>query len=418
MDYAEQESVIRELASQLAEVCALPDNAVKRRKWADHNELMPGVGPLLWVCIDEDGGWLELVPESAILTEDPELRALESRLRHLLYQHERFHDDFVYEPFIHFDMPGEYTGYLYADANQRTAWGIDIVAKGVGKGAYHLDDYLTDERNLERLLAHEVDFLPDAEATRRLRAKYESALGGLIEPRLVIPYCALVQSLLIDLVHLRGMTALMLDLYDNPDMLHRVMDHMSASKARLLDSLEARGLLFDNHSNIYTGSGGLGYTNRRLDSAHLKTADLWGFADSQEFSNVSTPMFTEFALDYQKRGLNKFGYACYGCCEPLDAKYDAIFEALPKLRRLSVSPWSSVPLAAERIGRRAILSWKPNPASVCSGFDHAEMDAFLRGVARETRDNVTEIILKDVRTCAGSPAHMQEFVELVRKHFG
>ena len=105
MDYAEQESVIRELASQLAEVCALPDNAVKRRKWADHNELMPGVGPLLWVCIDEDGGWLELVPESAILTEDPELRALESRLRHLLYQHERFHDDFVYEPFIHFDMP-------------------------------------------------------------------------------------------------------------------------------------------------------------------------------------------------------------------------------------------------------------------------------------------------------------------------
>ncbi len=416
MTHVKQEQVIRDLALRIREFAALPDNAVKRQRWADHNELKHGGSPLLWVCIDEDGGWLELVPDSELRTEDAELRALERRLRHLVYQHEHFKDDFVYEPFLHFDMPGEYTGYLYGDAHQKTAWGIDISAKGVGQGAYHLDNYLSDGANVEKLLAHEVDFIPDHEATRKLAEKYGSALDGVIEVRFVIPYGTLVQSLLIDLVHLRGLTELMLDLCDNPDMLHRIMDHMSASKARLLDRLEKQGLLFDNHTNIYTGSGGLGYTNRHLDKDNLKVSDLWGFADSQEFSNVSTPMFEEFALAYQKRGLNKFGYACYGCCEPLDQKYDAIFRDLLNIRRLSVSPWANVALAAEKIGKRAILSWKPNPV-LCMGFDKPEMDAFLHDVASTTRSNHTEIILKDVRTCNGTPRHIQDFVELVRKNF-
>ncbi len=416
MKYSEQEGIVRNLARELAEIAALPENDVKRRKWADHNELCGDAGPLLWVCIDEDGGWLELVPESAILSEDAELRVLERRLRHQIYQHAHFDDDFVYEGLVRFDMPGEYTGYLYGDASQKNAWGIDIEAKGVGKGAYHLDNYLSDEANLEKLLAHEVDFIPDQEETRRLREKYESALGGFLGLQLVLPYCALVQSLLIDLVHLRGMSELMLDLYDNPEMLHRVMDHMSASKVRLLDRLEARGLLFDNHTNIYTGSGGLGYTNRRLDPGQLRISELWGFADSQEFSNVSTSMFEDFALQYQKRGLNRFGLACYGCCEPLDTRYESIFREIPNIRRLSVSPWSSVPLAAEAIGDRAILSWKPNPV-LCMGFDRGQMERELAEVAAATRNNTTEIILKDVRTCAGTPAHVEEFVGLVRKHF-
>jgi len=417
MTHVKQELVIRDLALRVREIAELPENATKRHLWADHNELKTGGIPPLWVCIDEDGGWLELVPEGELHTEDPDLRVLERKLRQLVYQHGNFKDDFVYEPFLFFDMKGEYTGYLYGDANQKTAWGIDISAKGVGKGAYHLDNYLSDPANIEKLLNHEVDFIPDLGATGRLVEKYGSALDGILETRFVIPYGALVQSLIIDLVHLRGLTDLMLDLCDNPDLLHRIMDHMSASKARFLDRLEARGLLFDNHTNVYTGSGGLGYTNSRLDPAKLKVSDLWGFADSQEFSSVSTPMFEEFALAYQKRGLNKFGYACYGCCEPLDLKYDAIFREIPRIRRLSVSPWSDIPLAAQKIGRRAILSWKPNPI-LCMGFEMEEMDTFLKGVAKTTRDNSTELILKDIRTCGGTPRHIQDFVQLVRRHFG
>ena len=37
--------------------------------------------PLIWVCPDEDGAWLELVPEEILVCEDKDLRLLERKLR-------------------------------------------------------------------------------------------------------------------------------------------------------------------------------------------------------------------------------------------------------------------------------------------------------------------------------------------------
>ncbi len=47
----------------------------------------------------------------------------------------------------------------------------------------------------------------------------------------------------------------------NPERLHQVLNHMAESKADLLDRLEREHRLFDNRTNVYTGSGGLGYLN-------------------------------------------------------------------------------------------------------------------------------------------------------------
>ena len=209
-----------------------------------------------------------------------------------------------------------------------------------------------------------------------------------------------------------------MDFYDNPEMLHAILGHMSRSKARLLTKLEERKLLFDNRTNIYTGSGGLGYTTAAENpDGEVKITDLWGFADAQELSEVSPAMFKEYAVEYQKEGLSRFGMACYGCCEPLDNKFEMIFEALPNLRRLSVSPWSNITLAAEKIGDKAIYSWKPNPAKVCMGFDRAGIEADLSQLKAATGGRChTEIILKDIRTCGGKDS-LQQFAALVRKQW-
>lgn len=204
---------------------------------------------------------------------------------------------------------------------------------------------------------------------------------------------------------------------DNTEMLAKVMEHMSDSKTRLLERVQNKKLLYNNHSNVYTGSGGLGYTNHKLDENNIKISDLWGFADSQEFSNVSPKMFYEFALKYQKKGLNMFGYACYGCCEPLDNKFDMIFREIPKIRRLSVSPWSNVEIAAQNIGKRAIFSWKPNPALICTGFDEDYIQKMVSHTAEVTKNCVTEIILKDIRTCSQTPEHLQKFADIVNRTF-
>lgn len=414
----EQQECIRELARSLREVAASEENQRKRQLWADHNDLNPRRGVPLWVCPDDDGGWLELVPMDSLLCKDSELRSLECTLRKYLFQAQYLKDDFVFEPKVYFPLPGEYTGVLYGHQQQTVAWGIPFVKKMAGVNAYHLDQYLRDEADFEKLLQHEVDFIPDFAERDRLKAKYEEALDGILSVEFQIPYSVLVQSHLIELVQLRGLEPLLYDLYDNEELLESALRHMGESKARLLDKLEREHLLFDNRINIYTGSGGLGYTNApRKRDEEILLSDMWGFADAQEFSTVSPEMFERFAIVNQAIGLNKFGLGCYGCCEPLDNKYDAIFRHLHHLRRLSVSPWSDVSLAAEQIGNKAIFSWKPNPSRICTGFDEEEILARLKEVAQITRDCHIEIILKDIRTCGGTPKHLMRFIELVNIAF-
>ena len=410
---------LRELAKQLAEAANTEENSKKRKRWADHNDLKSIQEPLIWVCPDDDGGWQELVPEEKLLCTDPDYRELERQIVKYLYQKKYLKDDFVFESSVYFNMPGVYTGYLYGNMDQDTAWGVSIVKKKIGKEAYHLENFLKTPEDFEKLLNHEVDFITDEAEYRRLKEKYEEALDGILGVEFHLPYSVLVQSHLIELTHLRGLSELMYDLYDEPELLMDVLRHMGETKARLLKKLESEHRLFENRKNIYTGSGGLGYSNApQKKDEDIQLKDMWGFADAQEFSGVSPEMFEKFAIENQKIGLNLFGMGCYGCCEPLDNKYDAIYRNITNVRRLSVSPWSDIPMAVENIGKKAIFSWKPDPAKICTGFDEDTVAAWLQDVAYQTRDCYTEIILKDIRTCNGTNRYLVKFIELARRAFG
>ena len=56
----------------------------------------------------------------------------------------------------------------------------------------------------------------------------------------------------------------------------------------------------------------------------------------------------EFVLQYQLRMLKRYGLNAYGCCEPYNYKYGMLAK-VPRLRRVSVSPWSDTNLAAENL---------------------------------------------------------------------
>lgn len=417
-EYQKQVNEIRELAKKLTELSHTPENEAKKQRWADHNDLIARQQPLLWVCPDDDGGWLELVPETSLQCTDPVLRDMENKLKKYLYQGRYLKDDFVFEDKLYFIYPGVYTGYLYGNSEQTTAWGISIVKPKIGKQAYQLECFLKTEEDYENFLNHEVDFIPDYEKMAAMKTQIEEALDGILDIEFQLPYSVLVQSHLIELVHLRGLENLLFDVYDDPELLQSVLRHMGESKARPLKRLEEKRLLFDNRTNIYTGSGSLGYTNApRKKPEDVMLSDMWGFADAQEFSSVSPEMFEEFAIVNQKIGLNLFGRGCYGCCEPMDGKYDAVFQHISNLRRISVSPWTNIDEAVEKIGQKAIFSWKPDPAKVYTGFDEREMRKYLSEVAQKSRDCFVEIILKDIRTCGGTNQYLVKFIELVREIF-
>ena len=103
-------------------------------------------------------------------------------------------------------------------------------------------------------------------------------------------------------------------------------------------------------------------SSRHPDSmlSKVRTIDMWGFAESQETVGVSPEMYSEFIFPYQKTILERFGLNCYGCCEPLDRRWEYV-RTFPRLRRVSVSPWSDVKRMAELLQGNYIFSLKPSP---------------------------------------------------------
>jgi hypothetical protein len=130
---------------------------------------------------------------------------------------------------------------------------------------------------------------------------------------------------------------------------------------------------------------------------------MWGFAESQETIGVSPEMFAEFVFPYQLPLLERFGLNCYGCCEPVDARWKYL-KSIPNLRRVSVSAWADVDVMAEALGNRYVLSSKPNPAYLAiPEMDEAYIRTSLRDFIRRTRDNRVEIIMKDNNTLGKNP---------------
>jgi hypothetical protein len=103
----------------------------------------------------------------------------------------------------------------------------------------------------------------------------------------------------------------------------------------------------------------------------------------------------------------------------VDKRLDLLMKHIPRLRRVSVSPWSDRRLAAEKLGRRYVFSWKPNPAPVSA--PKPDWDGAARAV-RETlqaaRGCCVEMVLKDTHTFCGDPSRPGRWVQIARRAIG
>jgi hypothetical protein len=143
--------------------------------------------------------------------------------------------------------------------------------------------------------------------------------------------------------------------------------------------------------------------------------NLWGFAESQETTTISPRMFNEFIFSYQLPLLEKFGLNCYGCCEPLDKRWH-IVKQIPRLRRVSISPWANYEKMAEQLGTDYIFSMKPNPADLAmETFDENHLRAVIRRDLLATRNCRVEVVMKDNHTIRNDPRRVMRWVQLVRE---
>lgn len=400
-------TILRDLAKRVAEISADPVQQARIRLWKRHNDGQP-CRPMILVF--PEGSWRELLPEDALRCQDRGARGAEANLRRLIHQHEHFDCDNVVEAAWH-------VGKVIRD----TGWGLEAQRSPAPAtlGAWHIDPVLHGAADLRKLRHPEL--ICDEGASREALAQAQDVFGDILDVRLQgrahISYHLMQQY-----TGLRGLTEAMLDMYENPGLIHEFMAFVTEGHRRLMRQYVDRGLLTLNNNNTYHNSGGNGWTDQlpgaTFDGTRVEPRHLWGSAESQELAQVSPEQHAEFALAYEKQLLAPFARTGYGCCEDLTRKLGLIFEHLPNIRRISISPWADVDAcAAQLAGRRAIFSWKPNPAHLVGAFDETALRAYLRHTLEACRrhDCALELILKDTHTCEKHSERFDRWTRIARE---
>ena len=395
-------SLLRRLAGRVAELAARPGEAVKRERWIRHNDLDAGL-PLIF-C-DPENGWNEIVTDDQMECQGELARRWEMALRKEVFWGESMGDDRVVEPYFN-------VGHVYAESD----WGMhEKKVGGDHGGSYAWDAPLKSYDVFDKLRFPTITV--DYKASDALLQTASDCLGDILKVRRRTSWWWTL-GMTWTLANIRGLEQIMIDMYDEPENLKRIMDFLSRGHLAKLDFLEKNGLLFSNANDSYVGSGGFGYT-RQLPQGKtpITTRDMWGFCESQETTSVSPDMFAEFIWPYQKPIMERFGLGCYGCCEPLDQRWQYIKD-VPGLRRISVSPWANPEVMGEHLGSGFIFSSKPNPAHLAvPNLHEVEVREELRKIltAAHRHGCRLELIMKDNHTLGGNPLNAVNWCRMARE---
>ena len=146
----------------------------------------------------------------------------------------------------------------------------------------------------------------------------------------------------------------------------------------------------------------------------MRTIDQWGCGTAQIFSTVSPDMHEEFALQYERRWMSKFGLNYYGCCEPLHDKLD-VLASVPNLRKVSMSPWADVDQAVAEDGREVCVLPQAQPGGVRRDvYNPDQARKNLTDVLDRTDGCVVEIIMKDISTVRNDPQRLWKWAEMAK----
>ncbi|MEG1814072.1 MAG: hypothetical protein RR337_12345 [Clostridia bacterium] len=399
---ARDREALRRLGAQLHDIAQLPQQKETIELWKSLNDLHMQ-RPLL--TIDQEP-WHEMNFDGSLTLEvqDQFWRAIEKGMRQTIFKWKYYPADMVVEDCVRIPKAIEDTGF-----------GLEIDEKTA----------VTDEKN--DVVGHayiptitcdaDIDRIQNAVVTHHCALSKErmdqahEIFDGIIPVKAsgVVPRFDMWDQL----VERMGVTQTLYNLVDEPEFIHHVCARWLAVSLDQLDQYERLNLLDATLPTCHCT-----YTyNRTLESAlpapdHVSPSSCWTNGMAQIFANVGPRMHETFELMYARHFYERFGYVNYGCCEPLHDKIDMILRYIPNARKISISPWAKVDVAAAHIGRRAVLCRKPNPTYLsAAGSCWEESERELRETLAAAKRNhcAVEFVLKDLSSLGYQPQRLFEW---------
>lgn len=395
-----EKQVLKQLAAQMAEIAHHPSQQKKKQEWILHNSMQKKLPRVLAFA---ENSWREIITEEMLQTQHPLLRSAERSLRQSIFHYNNFKDDAYFEPYYRMKM----------SFDDHFDWGMGAKkehAKQNG-GAYKMVPVLKTQEDFERMKEKSHAWVFDDQASGQNQDILQEIFGDYLEVRPSIPYYT--SSIIFQLVPLYGLTELMMDLVMRPEFIGQILEYMKNELLKAFVQLEKDGRIKTNNNEQFLPSGSIGLTDQLKEEKNGESytlKDLWGFADTQEFTDVSPEMWREFVFPHQRQLLSHFGLVSYACCEKMDAKFDDVL-LIPGIRKVSVSPWSNTQIAAEKLRNKAIYCRKVNPSPIIYGAGKKEILAEIENLLCVAKGNHLEIVLKDLHTCNNNPGLISSWVD-------
>ncbi len=343
------------------------------------------------VVLIEEEPWSELNEnnELTLQCEDEEFRYAENYMRKMLYKWRNYPADMIVP--THIPIYKKISGNIGEMEIKENILDTDVNNNIV---SHDYQDQLKEAEDIEKLQMPSIIY--EKQETECMRDRINELIGDIV-PATLEGYHSCMQPW--DTISMyRGVTNILIDLIERPEHTHAIMRRMTDIYVERNRQFEQLGL-FDSERILLHCTAGLCDELKTPEDENVLCKNIWGRSMAQIFSSVSNDMLEEFEIEYQKEMLKPFGLSYYGCCEALDKRIDVIRQ-LPNLRKISISPWADVNVAADAIGKDYVLSAKPNPAFVAGDFDKKILTREITTILDACYRNgcSCDIVLKDIST--------------------
>lgn len=314
-------------------------------------------------------------------------------MRKKLFQKKYFPADMILEPYIPLYKVVHDTGIGVEVAEEQI---FARAKEAIHSHRYH--DQLATDEDLEKIKLPVITY--DKEQTMANYTRLAEAIGDIVPVKLT--GCECYSAPWDKIARLRGVDTLLMDLIDRPEHTHKIVRKIYECEESRLSQLEALDLFEVGQYSLHCTSAACSDLLTDYDGTKTLRKHVWGRGMAQIFSSVGKAMHEEFDIEYMKKLMSPFGHVYYGCCEPLDKKID-IVEKIPNLRKISITPWADVDVAAEAIGKKYVLANKPNPAAVSMKTDEEAVKKEIgRTLSAVKRNGCScDIVLKDISSAGG-----------------